>query len=262
MTDRIEKAVERAIVAMRADLGAELTVDDLARAAMFSKFHFTRIFQRVTGVTPRRFLSALRLQQAKLLLTSTSFNVADISVRVGYSSVGTFSSRFTRSVGMSPTVYRRLGGVNREVAVDDSDDRVAPANGVVTGVVTTDVPGRLGDVYLGLFPGRIPEGRPAAWCVHRGPGPFLLSKVPPGDWYLLAQGIVHDDRAAANREGATGEPRTVVGCRGPIEVRQHTVLNAMDLKLRPRRVLDPPVLMALPDARTVARPGSVRRTAA
>ena len=261
MTDQIEKAVERAISAMRADLGAELTVDDLARAALFSKFHFIRIFQRVTGVSPRRFLSALRLQQAKILLISTSLNVSDISCRVGYNSVGTFSSRFSRSVGMSPTVYRGLGGVTREVAVGEADD--AHANGVVAGVVTSDAPGRLSDVYLGLFPGRIPEGRPAACVVHSGLGTFIMEKVPPGQWYLLAQGVVNDDEGnAPTRDGAWD----AVGCRGPIEVLEDTVLDGVDIRLRPRRFLDPPVLMALPDARTVARPAGrgsdARRTAA
>ena len=64
MEDTCEVAVLRAIEEMQDRLGDQLTVDDLARAAMFSKFHFTRMFQRVTGVSPGRFLSALRLQQS------------------------------------------------------------------------------------------------------------------------------------------------------------------------------------------------------
>src|SRR5262245_51420880 len=108
MRDAAEVAVRRVIKAMLENLDDDLTIDDMARIAMFSKFHFSRMFQRVTGVSPGRFLSALRLQRAKQLLLSTSFNIADISHRVGYTSVGTFSSRFTRSVGISPIAYRRL----------------------------------------------------------------------------------------------------------------------------------------------------------
>ena len=52
MAEVIEKAILRAITTMRENLGEQLTVDDMARSAMFSKFHFTRIFQRVTGVSP------------------------------------------------------------------------------------------------------------------------------------------------------------------------------------------------------------------
>lgn len=109
MHDSVEQAVERAIDTMRSNLSEQLTVDDMARAAMFSKFHFTRIFQRVTGISPGRFLSAIRLQEAKRLLTTTRLNVTDISLRVGYNSVGTFSTRFTKSVGLPPTTYRRMG---------------------------------------------------------------------------------------------------------------------------------------------------------
>src|SRR5688500_16565503 len=101
MASTTKLAAERAIRMMHENLGDYFTIDDMANSAMFSKFHFTRIFQEVTGVSPGRFLSALRLQKAKQLLVSTSWNVADISVLVGYSSVGTFSTRFSKSVGLS-----------------------------------------------------------------------------------------------------------------------------------------------------------------
>lgn len=91
MEEALEKAVRRVIETMREHLGDELTIDDMARTAMFSKFHFSRVFRQVTGISPGRFLSALRLQEAKRLLLSTSLSVADISIQVGYSSVGTFS---------------------------------------------------------------------------------------------------------------------------------------------------------------------------
>lgn len=116
MYQNAERAVERVIEQMRANLSQQLTLDDMAQTAMFSKFHFTRIFQRITGVSPGRFLAALRLQEAKRLLVSTDLNVAAISVRVGYSSVGTFSTRFTKSVGLPPTTYRRMGGFSRHLA--------------------------------------------------------------------------------------------------------------------------------------------------
>src|ERR1043165_8139811 len=101
MDEHIVRARRRATATMRSNLGDSLAIDDLARSAMFSKFHFSRVFQRVTGVSPGRFLSAMRLEEAKRLLVSTSFTVADISHRVGYNSVGTFSSRFRSSVGVS-----------------------------------------------------------------------------------------------------------------------------------------------------------------
>src|SRR3569833_2375854 len=61
MDEIVRQAVVRAIVTMRDNLGERLTIDDLARAAMFSKFHFTRVFLRATGLSPGRFLSAPRV---------------------------------------------------------------------------------------------------------------------------------------------------------------------------------------------------------
>ena len=71
-----------------------------------SPFHFSRMFAKATGVTPGRYLTAVRLFEAKRLLLTTSLTVSDIVCSVGYSSVGTFTSRFTRAVGMTPTQYR------------------------------------------------------------------------------------------------------------------------------------------------------------
>ncbi|SDH41746.1 Helix-turn-helix domain-containing protein [Sinosporangium album] len=110
MGEGIEEAVNRAIDTMYKNIGQQLTVEDIARTAMFSKFHFSRMFRQVTGVSPGRFLTDVRLREAKRLLLSTSLSVADISSRVGYTSVGTFSTRFKSSVGVAPTEYRRCRG--------------------------------------------------------------------------------------------------------------------------------------------------------
>ncbi|GAA0639375.1 hypothetical protein GCM10010174_71820 [Kutzneria viridogrisea] len=102
-----ERAVARAIEYMFSNLREEVTVEDMARAAMFSKFHFTRLFRRVTGASPGRFLTAVRLQEAKRLLLSTPMSVIQVSRLVGYASVGTFGAKFSKSVGVPPSIYRR-----------------------------------------------------------------------------------------------------------------------------------------------------------
>ena len=83
-----------------------MTVADMAHSARYSKFHFTRMFQRAVGIPPGRFLTAVRIQEAKRLLLSTPLSVGEIAARVGYSSIGTFSAKFKSSVGLSPTDYR------------------------------------------------------------------------------------------------------------------------------------------------------------
>ena len=57
----------------------------------------------------------MRIEEAKRLLTTTTLPVTEISHRVGYSSVGSFSTRFATSVGVPPSTYRQLGGVIAEL---------------------------------------------------------------------------------------------------------------------------------------------------
>lgn len=101
------EAVERAKNFMREHLGDPITVDDVARTAFFSRFHFTRLFHRLTGMPPGRYLARLRLREAMRLLRTTDKKVIEVTFAVGYSSVGTFSARFSEQVGISPTEYRR-----------------------------------------------------------------------------------------------------------------------------------------------------------
>ena len=83
-----------------------LTVDDLAAAACLSRAHFSREFRRAFGETPHAYLLTRRLERAASLLRSTDWSVADICMRVGLASVGSFTTSFTRSYGMTPTAYR------------------------------------------------------------------------------------------------------------------------------------------------------------
>jgi AraC-like DNA-binding protein len=83
-----------------------LGVDDLARAAGLSRFHFSREFRRAFGESPHGYLLTRRLERAAALLRSTDRKVADICFSVGLRSVGSFTTSFTRTYGMSPTAYR------------------------------------------------------------------------------------------------------------------------------------------------------------
>ncbi len=83
-----------------------LGVDDLAGAAGLSRAHFSREFRRTFGESPHAYLLTRRLERAAALLRSTDRTVADICFSVGLQSVGSFTTSFTRSYGMSPTAYR------------------------------------------------------------------------------------------------------------------------------------------------------------
>ena len=249
MDETIERAVGRVIVAMRENLSEQFTIDDMARTAMFSKFHFSRLFQRATGVSPGRFLSAVRFQEAKELLVSTSLTVTDISHRVGYTSVGTFSSRFRRSVGVSPTTYRQLGGF---VPPPGDEQRLPESRcAIVKGNTGTDLPDQLGLIFVGLFADPVPQSQPVRCTVLHQPGEYVLEDVPQGSWYLLAHSV------AAGLEDAVRGPLAAdqalrVGFHGPIKIQPDTAVVSADIQLQPLPDQDPPVLNALLQVRSVA----------
>jgi len=83
-----------------------LNVDDLARAARLSRAHFSREFRRAFGESPHSYLLTRRLERAAALLRTTDRSVADICFSVGLQSVGSFTTTFTRTFGVSPTAYR------------------------------------------------------------------------------------------------------------------------------------------------------------
>ncbi|HEU0001041.1 MAG TPA: AraC family transcriptional regulator, partial [Ktedonobacteraceae bacterium] len=101
------QAVERAIQTMHTHLHEMLTLEDLASVAYLSPSHFHRVFGRLIGIPPGEFLSALRFQAARHLLLTTSLSVTDICFEVGYTSIGSFTSRFTHLVGLSPRLLRQ-----------------------------------------------------------------------------------------------------------------------------------------------------------
>jgi transcriptional regulator GlxA family with amidase domain len=83
-----------------------LDVDDMARAAGLSRAHFSREFRRAFGETPHGYLLTRRLERAAALLRTTDHSVAEVCLAVGWQSIGSFTTSFTRTYGKSPTAYR------------------------------------------------------------------------------------------------------------------------------------------------------------
>lgn len=86
--------------------GNPLTVEDLATLAGLSTFHFIRVFRSAVGCTPHRYLRQRRLDRARELLVTTSLNITEICDRIGFQSLGSFSSLFKNETGESPSDYR------------------------------------------------------------------------------------------------------------------------------------------------------------
>jgi AraC-like DNA-binding protein len=81
-------------------------VEDMARAAGLSVAHFSREFRRAFGETPHAYLLTRRLERAASLLRLTDRSVSDICFSVGLQSLGSFTTSFTRTYGISPVAYR------------------------------------------------------------------------------------------------------------------------------------------------------------
>ncbi len=84
-----------------------LDLDQLAAQAGFSKFQFSRSFKDAYGETPANYLSRRRVERAKDLLRSANLTVTEVCMLVGCSSLGSFSSRFSEMVGMSPSAFQK-----------------------------------------------------------------------------------------------------------------------------------------------------------
>ena len=85
-----------------------LNVENLARGVHMSAGHLSREFKRAYGESPYSYVMTRRIERAMDLLRRTDLSVTEVCFAVGGSSLGTFSTRFTELVGMSPTAYRDL----------------------------------------------------------------------------------------------------------------------------------------------------------
>ena len=99
--------LRRARDLMDRDFAEPLDVATMARAALMSPAHFARRFRAAYGETPYGYLMTRRIERAMALLRQGA-SVTDACLAVGCTSLGSFSSRFTQVVGLTPSQYRAL----------------------------------------------------------------------------------------------------------------------------------------------------------
>ncbi|MFI6922289.1 helix-turn-helix domain-containing protein [Nonomuraea spiralis] len=103
-----EHAAVRAGVAIMTERLAEpLTLAAVAAEVHLSVYHFVRVFREGTGQTPHRYLTRLRIERARRLLSATSLSIEQIARRCGFSGPGALSSAFLRETGVRPSAYRK-----------------------------------------------------------------------------------------------------------------------------------------------------------
>jgi len=83
-----------------------IDLNNIADEACFSKFHFIRLFNDIYKKTPHQYLSSVRIEKARELLT-TGLNVADACYTVGFDSISSFTGLFKRITGHTPAAYQQ-----------------------------------------------------------------------------------------------------------------------------------------------------------
>ncbi|MEV5395166.1 AraC family transcriptional regulator [Streptomyces cellulosae] len=242
----MQHIAERAVGIIRERYAESLTLDDIARAVPVSKFHLLRVFSQVTGVTPGRFLSAVRIDEAKCLLRNTDLGVATISAMVGYSSTGSFTSRFTDSVGIPPTQYRQVSRGEGGIAVRSPESGGDGMTYCRIRGVTRAAAEPVSPVYIGVFDTPILQGSPSSWTTTECPGPFVLRQVPHGVRYLHAT-----MRAVRQPSGEPLETVLLTATLGPLRI-EPCAGSEVELVLNPRHWSQPPVLLEVPGLETLA----------
>jgi len=270
-------AVERVVATMRERLGEALALQDMADLARLSPYYFTRVFRDVAGIPPVEYLAALRVQEAKRLLLTTTASVTDVCFEVGYTGLGTFTTRFARLVGVPPGRLRRqaedvdglvagaqpFGGVAERAEFQHEPSaarhaleaepfgrvlgRAGATGGGVSGVIhAPDAAPHVapGLIFIGLFPTPIPQATPIGSALLDGPGVYHIPCVPDGRYYAMAAAFPATTRGLAYL--LLDDGLRVGAARAPVMVRGGRARERADIVVRPRRPTDPPLLVALP----------------
>jgi AraC family transcriptional regulator len=92
---------------IEAHLSEDISLATLADVARLSPYHFVRTFKQSFGLPPHRYVSSMRIQQAKSLLADPAMSVTQIGLNLGFSETSSFTTTFRKHTGLTPTAYRR-----------------------------------------------------------------------------------------------------------------------------------------------------------
>jgi len=100
-------ALRRVRAYIEAHIGERISLDQLARQAGVSRFHFARQFRLSTGQSPMGYLRRVRIERSKSILQTRDTTIAEVAARLGFSDQSHFTRIFGRLVGVSPGSFAR-----------------------------------------------------------------------------------------------------------------------------------------------------------
>jgi len=174
--------------------------------------------------------------------------VTDICFEVGYTSTGSFTTRFTHLVGLSPRLLRQRAHAFEPLPTEPAGLYPIPPSSMprkhaLLGSISAPATFR-GTIYVGLFSGPIPQGRPVRCTTLNSPGWYRIHDVPDGVYHLRAAAfpVTADLHSAL----LPGEQLLLGHNASPLVIRHGHVAGDPDLVLHPPRLTDPPLVMGLP----------------
>jgi AraC-like DNA-binding protein len=234
------KLIETVIAHMRSTPTKAINLQDAASLVDIDPYHLSHLFTKHTGLNIKHFHQLIRLKVAKRILAETTLNVTEVALECGYSSIGSFVSMFKEAVGLPPSEFRRQIN-SEELSVD-----------LITSMCPPDPPEIGGDR-----------------CVVRIEAPHSLHSAVFVALCAVSDGTIRNcatvelvgDRALLPLSGRLIEPHVALAacytanmtCRsaaieGPTLVGRSpaTASDELDVILRQRATIDPPLISALP----------------
>ncbi len=103
-----KKNIDKAIEYLRDQYDREYSLEEAAKVAYLSPYHFIKVFKSYTGKTPYEYLMYVKIQKAKELLSSNNLSITEICFACGFNNPSNFSTFFKRKVGVAPSGYRKI----------------------------------------------------------------------------------------------------------------------------------------------------------
>ncbi len=232
-----------------------IKIEKIASKFGYSKFHFSREFKRITGISPKEYLAGVKIDNSirSLILKESVINS---QLDAGYSSSGTFTTTFKKNTGLSPRDYVRslnslFETVKQHEKIDEDRDSLFFRNPAYPTVVAPykltvhlEVPdGFKGIIFTGLFLKPNPNHQPLMGRCRVKDYTYEFYHLPKGTYFPLACGI----KASSNIFSYFGLDQAMRACDGQFITFPLTQNEELTIRLREKEISDPPILINLPN---------------
>ncbi|MFD2044281.1 helix-turn-helix domain-containing protein [Ornithinibacillus salinisoli] len=246
LTSEKKKVVLQAIEYMKNHIDEEITSEALAKHVGYSPYHFSRIFKDITGVSPRHYLSALRIEAGKEILINSSSSILKTLLHVGFRSMGSFNTKFKKFVGLPPKQFQSsiqdLHQFINEFEFSEELTQIDIQNPSIT--CHLEIPSTFkGILFVGLFPRPIPDQNPIhGTAISHHEKSCTFTNIPLGTYYIMATAIsrsINPINYFVLDNALRGMADT------PIHIQENTA-ETVHILLREPLPYDPPILINLP----------------